>query len=425
MEVRKTIRPRALSAFAFALLLADGVDSTTVRAQQAPQTPAVTSVGRSPNDIIRELESDATPKDSLITVPRLSDILKPWTDFKTRLAKEHGLNFGVAWTALYLTPTETLGDRHSAGGILELRGTWTLFGRGTDHPGTLGFHADYRHALGTRLAPQSFGPQVGSALPVALGFAETDFNLIELWWEQHFIKDRLAIRVGTMLPFAIYDYSRFKSPKTGFLNSTLNLNPTVAWPTFGLGIAGLVRPAPDIYIVAGLHDANAKRGRAGFDTFFERAEFFKVGEVGWDPKFSFGEGDYHATFWHVDRRSKLGIPSGWGFTLAAEQRIGEFVPFFRYGYSEGGPALLKHLVTGGIGFLNVFGESADVVGVGVSWARHTNRALNDQVSTEIFYRIQLAPQFALTPSVQILVDPPLNPANNVVGIFAIRGRIAF
>ena len=266
--------------------------------------------------------------------------------------------------------------------------------------------------------------------------------------EQHIIKDRVAFRVGKVLPFAIYDYFAFKSPKSGFLNQTFTVNPTISYPSFGLGAAALVRPTEDIYIVGGIHDANGKPTTAGFDSFFNESEYFSVVEVGWSPALLSGRretffdgGDYHVTFWHVDERTSRGVPDGDGFTVAAEQPIGAVTPFLRYGYASGDATALKHMVAGGVAFTNVFGFDSDVIGLGASWGRTNDGKVpvdilsngdfvfetldgNDQYAFEVFYRVQLTPRLTITPDVQLIVDPAFNANQDVIGVFGFRTRIA-
>ena len=95
----------------------------------------------------------------------------------------------------------------------------------------------------------------------------------------------------------------FKNPKTGLANATFALNPTIAWPQFGLGVSGEFHPREDIYIAAGIHDANGAPTRASFDTFFDEREYFTIAEIGWDPGY-LDQGkknplaaDYHLTAW--------------------------------------------------------------------------------------------------------------------------------
>ncbi len=44
-------------------------------------------------------------------------------------------------------------------------------------------------------------------------------------------------------------------------------------------------------------------------------------------------------------------------------------------------------------------------------------------TAELFYRINLGKRFAIPPDVQILIDPALNPEEDFVGVFGLRGRL--
>jgi porin len=307
------------------------------------------------------------------------------------------------------------------------------------------------------ITPQSLGLEVGSLWPTVVGFNEFDLSVVELYWEQHIVKDRLAFRVGKMIPFAIHDYFKMKSPASGFTNAIFTLNPSIAWVGFGLGATALVRPHDNFYILAGVYDANGKPDTAGFNTLFDEGELLTIVDVGWDPGYinkqtevrigPFTVSDYHLTFWHRDALKNVDAPSGWGLTLFLENRIGNnLLTFFRYGYSQGSsagsPAILNHMVAGGIGIEQPFDRRNDVIGLGVSWG---NRDLGtvaiditadgtpdpirlgdvDQWAGELFYRLQLTEEIQVTPSVQLIVNPAFNPDNDVVGVFGIRARAEF
>jgi len=51
--------------------------------------------------------------------------------------------------------------------------------------------------------------------------------------------------------------------------------------------------------------------------------------------------------------------------------------------------------------------------------------LNDQYTMEVFYRVQLLRVLTLTPDVQILINPALNPDEDLISVFSIRGRLSF
>ena len=70
-------------------------------------------------------------------------------------------------------------------------------------------------------------------------------------------------------------------------------------------------------------------------------------------------------------------------------------------------------------------ENRNVAGVGLSWGKPADGALKDQFTSEMFYRFQLTEFLAITPNVQLVVDPALNPNVDVLAFFGLRVRTAF
>ena len=104
-----------------------------------------------------------------------------------------------------------------------------------------------------------------------------------------------------------------------------------------------------------------------------------------------------------------------------------WLPFVRAGWADDGGSLLEWSVSAGIGYQEERG--GDVLGLGVNWGqpnRDTFGAdLDGQFTSELFYRWQVSQNVQVTPSVQVLVDPALNPTEDVVGIFGVRARVTF
>ena len=50
---------------------------------------------------------------------------------------------------------------------------------------------------------------------------------------------------------------------------------------------------------------------------------------------------------------------------------------------------------------------------------------NDQWTAELFYRLQVAENFQFTPSVQLVVDPALNPDARTIWVAGLRARLTF
>lgn len=77
--------------------------------------------------------------------------------------------------------------------------------------------------------------------------------------------------------------------------------------------------------------------------------------------------------------------------------------------------------TATVGFIQRFHKS-DLIGIGFNWDDPSNDSLRYQYSSELFYRFQLSQNLALTPSVQWLIDPALNPDDDQILIFGLRAR---
>ncbi len=438
-------------------------DADTARQTQATRTRVDHGgASRNPDDATNQLKAEAKRKDTLFRTEAIDRALKPWNEFKNRLSERQGFNLGIFYTALYQKASGTIANPgmadnkdEAASGILGIVGTWDLIGRGTDHPGSLTFRLNDRHRY-TKVAPQSLGSEIGSLWPTTIAFNEFNMSLVELYWEQHLIKDRLVFRVGKSIPFAVHDYFKLKSPTSGFSDANFTFNPSIGWVGFAFGGGALVRPTPDFYLTGGVYEANGRADRVGIDDFFNVREYFSIVDVGWDPGYldpsrkvkigPFTVSDLHASFWHKDKRATAGTPEGRGVTLFGELEMGRLLYFFRYGYSEGvnggpTPALLNHMVAGGMGIQGVFGQKNDVIGIGASWGRRELGRIDinldeseftridsgsvEQTSAQVYYRIQLTQEVHVTPSLQLIFDPVLNPDKDVIAVAGIRLRAEF
>ena len=408
-------------------------------------------IGRGPTSIANELKTvDSSPGNLDVSADGDHSVLDRWYGFKDRLNKQHNVKFGIAYSALYQRASDTLigGGRgvrllseiydyldlapppdepvqDAGGGIFELQGTWTVIRPNTPNKGFIAFEVENRHRIASEIPPVNLFLDAGSFWPTSPAYSEFDFSLISLYYEQYVANGRIGFRVGKTLPFAIYDFFSLKNPKKDFSDATLNLNPAIAWPSWGFGITVFAKPTDQTYVLAGIHDLNGGPKR-GIASFFERREYFKVVELGWDTNFQFGKGNIHALYWHADRRSRQNQPSAHGITVGGEQAIGRLLPFFRYGYSDGGAAALRHLVAGGIGIKEVFDRKDDVIGIGFGWGRpFFDQLFVDQKSMELYYRSQLTKEFGITATLQFIKDPPVNLATDNLTVFGIRARTEF
>ena len=414
---------------------------------QAAASRDLSQIGRGPTSISNELELVNVEEDGGDSA---HPVLDRWYGFKERLKEQHNFEFGIAYSAIYQRASDTLvgGSRgvrllsniydylqlspvpavpvqDAGGGIVEFQGVWTLIHPNTPNKGFIAFDLEHRHRIASEIPPANLFLDAGSFWPSNAAYSEFDPSLLSLYYEQYLADGRIGFRIGKTIPFAIYDYFSLKNPKRDFSDGSLTLNPAIAWPTWGFGITLLVKPTEQTYILSGIHDLNGGPDR-GVESFFELREYFKAVEIGWDTKFSFGDGNAHIFYWHADRRKRQNLPTSQGITVAGEQSIGRWLPFLRYSYSDGGAAALRHLVVGGLGIKEVFGRKDDVLGIGFGWGEPIlNELFVDQKSLEVFYRMQFTKEFSLSGAVQYIKDPPLNLVTDDLTIFSVRGRTQF
>ncbi len=70
----------------------------------------------------------------------------------------------------------------------------------------------------------------------------------------------------------------------------------------------------------------------------------------------------------------------------------------------------------------------NLLGFGLNWGRPSESSfgpdLDEQWTVELFYRWQLTPDLAVTPDIQFIVDPALNPDEDQLWVFGLRLRLA-
>ncbi len=357
-------------------------------------------------------------------------VLSSYFDFKDKLKKEHGLGFGIDYNALYQYASESLGKDDGAGGALRFFGSWTLLNRGSDNTGTLIYKVENRHRLGPDITPQELGAEVGYAGLTATAFSDKDWILTNLFWDQQLWNNRVAFVAGVVDTTDYVDVYGLVSPWTDFSNLAFLSNPTIPAPDQGLGAAVRAMLTDQIYVLGGLADANGDPTDPGdsFDSFFDTGEYFTHLEFGWTPSFDRRFTDnIHLTAWHADTRPEVQIRSGWGLAFSFNRLLEDrWEPFVRLGYADDGGALWDRSVSVGLGYRPA--RKGDQFGLGVNWSRPSAQifgaGLRDQYTAEFYYRFQLTKIFAITPDLQLLVDPALNSNEDVVTIFGIRGRLS-
>jgi porin len=361
----------------------------------------------------------------------LASHLRLYCDFKRVLHRENGIRYGVDYNALVQGATQSLGEDEAAGGVVRLFGTWTLLDPGAGATGFLTFKAENRHRLGTAIAPQALGGEFGYVGLTALPFSDAGTLVTNLYWQQSLPADRVAYVFGIVDVTDYVSVYGLVNPWTDFSNLVFSTDPTIAVPDQGLGTAVRWRFGANYYVVAGLADANGDPSDPldAFDSFFGEGELFKHLELGrygsWENRV---DENVHLTLWQVDERTEAGIPSGWGAAFSYSTTLHErWLSFLRLGYGDGGGALLDRSVSTGLAYKAA--DNRSVVGLGLNWSRPNEEsfgaAAGDQYTAEAYWRFQLATHLSITPDVQIVKDPALNPGQDLVWVLGLRARVFF
>ena len=384
-----------------------------------------------PKSVGGQVKSDAEVKKTPYWFKGFSQTFQPYYDFKARVQQNYGLSFGADYNFLYQGASESLGEDNAASGVLRFYGTWTLLGQGSQDTGAITFKIENRHRLETDIAPQQLGGEVGYAGLTAIPFSDAGSLLTNLYWQQSFHNNRLAFVAGIV---DVTDYVaayELVNPWTDFSNLVFSTDPTIAAPNQGLG--GVVRGtlADKYYVYAGFADANGDPTDTSdsVDTFFNDHEYFKHIELGWFESFENRFTDnIHVTVWQVDEREAALVPDGWGAALSVSRKFNDrWLPFIRAGYADGGGAMLDRSVSVGVGYF--LATRSDEIGVGLNWGRPSEETfgsgLDDQYTAEMYYRFQLFQHASVTPNIQYLANPALNPDQDSIWVAGLRARVVF
>lgn len=370
-------------------------------------------------------DTDFVKGAQLISPDPLEPILKPYTDFTDMLQNEIGLFVQLGYTLVFQGASDRIsGSPTLTTGRHELIIKWTVIDIPEVGTGTFGTFVEGARVLDHN-SQSSLADNIGSSFQVNSNQVGFDIAVAELWYAQGFFKDQVTITIGKIDQTVYFDANRIANDETiQFMSSPLVNNEAIAFPDQGLG--AVLTAAPDglpVYVVLGGGDANASVTEAGFNTI-DDGDFFGAVELGYSENIGgLGEGNYRVMGWTTGTDDS---GHGSGVALSFDQGIGDYiVPFFRYGYADQPVVDFRHFVSGGIGIESPLGRANDLLAFGVAWADPFDPTLNDETLIEIFYRLQVTSNFAVTPDLQIIIEPADPAASGTVVVGGIRVQATF
>ncbi|MGV8074438.1 MAG: carbohydrate porin [Syntrophobacteraceae bacterium] len=270
---------------------------------------------------------------------------------------------------------------------------------------------------------------------------KTDFDkafwLAEAYYAYELLNGKLTVAVGKTEPVVFIDNNAFaNNPNSQFvgkpfvnnpiLNSEDQLAPIVA-ASFSpiesvsftaLAVSSSFPNAPD-----------EKMQKSIYDRIFDQPMF--AAQLAYSPKVCELQGNYRIYFWDAtyDHANSAGDTSsnGRGIGISLDQQITNRLGLFaRLGYSDKQAYDVDWFWSAGANFKGLFpSRTEDELGIGLSGLKGTVGPDNDgtELHTEVYYRIVLTENFAVSPDIQYVVDPLGNNRND--GIFAGMVRVEF
>ncbi len=375
----------------------------------------------SPAGEIHEADEEIDPA---FRFPRIDAAFEPWNNWKRRQNQEHGFALSAHYSTLFQQASDVIGDRDKAtSGVLRATALWTLKGRGTPNFGRLNVMLDHRHGYRAE-TPANLAGQFGYIGQTGVFYNDIGFAVINLNWQQALKDGDAGLIVGRYDPNDYQNVLGYVNPWTIFSNLAINLDTSVALPDSSWGVGAGTFITDQFYVIGGINDANGV-GSDDLEFFDGGAEFYKFMHIGWTPsKDERYFKNFHVMAWHVDEREDLGIDSAHGVTLAGNWTWDDrWMAFGRLGFSKGSAPIYNESVT--LGFIRKFLYRSDLVGVAANHGSPPDDSLSDQTSIEAFWRFQFSENFAITPSVQLILDPALNPVDDEVWVWGARMRLTF
>ena len=381
----------------------------------------------SPDQVDNQLEIDARPKAPLVRFT----FLDPYLEWKARLKERTGFTFGIDYSTVALWASAGLSADNAASGMVRFFGSWELVGRESGNVGAFVYKIEHRHKY-TEVPPKFLSFNIGYVGLFAAPFSNDEFRVTNLYWRQSLGKGNFVFLGGFLDATDFVDVYGMASPWLHFMNLAFSTGSSaMALPNDALlGLAAAAWLSDHLYAIASLGDnaSDPTDPFTGFDRFVNTAEYFTSVELGWTTGHDRAYFDnVHLTYWHSDAKTEAGDPSGWGLNFSATQFLNDkWMPFLRGGYAEDAGSLLQKSLSLGLGYQWIPGR--DVVGFGFNWGQPNETTwgsgLEDQVSVELFWRWQLGEQLAVTPDLQLFINPATNPDESSIWVFGLRARLA-
>ena len=382
---------------------------------------------------IGDEEENDEPKQSFLRFP---SPLQPWLDFKQGVqAGVRVLDWRVgrhAWPGC--TPNSLTDNHNAVGQKFTLNVGQQILFRGTPDVMTVEAVIEDRGPVGTEFAPLQAGLRTGSSTATASTWGDFNLGVTQLYVRQDLLDHHFQYTFGKVFapnyvnPYPLFDDNR------QYLNQMYTTSVTIPVPLRGFGAVAAIFPTNfGLYAKGGIYTVYSDDVGFTADSFFNRPQYFRHLELGWSGLAGTGTpiqargpmdaNNVSLTLWSKDANFDTGEAKSRGIAFNANYQFRpDMMAFLRGGWSEGWQ--LDRSLNGGWGW-RPFQQYSDLFGLAAGWAEPANHNLRDQYVFEGFYRFQLTSQVAVTPDLQWILHPTLNPNTGSLWVASLRARVTF
>ena len=117
-------------------------------------------------------------------------------------------------------------------------------------------------------------------------------------------------------------------------------------------------------------------------------------------------------------------PAGWTWSLSFDQDVGDRLGLaFRYARAGEAFRQLKQRASLSMQIKRPLGFEYDRVGVGLFWGEPWDEHLPGETGLDLFWKVQLGRSVELTPGLQLIFDPALDPRSEAAWLAELRLRL--
>ena len=342
-----------------------------------------------------------------------------------RLEERTGLRFTIDYSALVQHAHQSIGENLASSADFRFIARWRMWGRESGNVGRINFQLRNRHRYSS-IPPSRLGTATGSLWPTARGYNDRGWDVIHAYFQQYFPDQGFTFRLGLSRVDNMLDAYALRSQRLFFINSAFSDNPGVAFPSFGPTALVGYSPIENLNITLGAGSSDFLQLES-VGNLFRREDWFTGGQIGWSPQiFAEGSSLLQAMYWYGRAAPDSQTPDGEGVSLVAQHVTpGDTTLFARYAYSTSTATIAQHMASTGVGLTPFRDRGDDVFGLAFAYGRPSVRTLRDQYVVESFYRIQLTSEIQLTPDIQFIFKPSLNPTEDLIVVVGGRARMSF